>query len=687
MNQLKKKLEENQIKVLFTDYYDTLVHRSEHPNSVLRIWSKLMVNELGLDISIDTLYFTFKESVLYLVEKLNTDRNELPYETIKADVFTRLNTVGVIDDSKEDAFLKFFEKAHLKAEISVQGLNLNTLKIIQDFKAKGGKVYLLSDFYCPKTLFTKLLEYHKISHLFDGVYSSSTVGKSKHTGTVYEAVLSELNIDPSTALMMGDNNRSDSKNAEKAGLHSYVLPHKKQLRQNKLNGFGDDKRKLKRILNNTYKNCNSKASLPYTEYVIFYHFFVERLYLHCKRNNIKSLFFLSREGLFIKRLFESYLNHLQIGENNTIRTHYLKVSRQASLQISLNPLEEEEFSYLRRKYKAMSVIEFLSFFNFEESVKSSIIKSLNTNGDELIEDFFHSEIFKIIKQNEIFKEAYETHRLSNKNVFTEYINSFKEDIETDGINVVDIGWGGTMQEAIYKFFDKKIKVSGFYLGLNLIYEPNKDTKRYGLIFSVLPYETYSFHILHANTQLYEQFAGAGHGCCVEYSKSADSYTIEYHEENEKWLYDNYIGKHQDQMFLVHQKLLKDLQTVCYDQAMVQNELINIALRLGTRQSPRKIKFLETLSSGYYQNISNKKTGIEYDIPKNLISVKSFIKFILKPEIFFRYVVKLNHKLYKSNKIVAFLFPSFIVYCYYKFNKYVRYKLLKSFSLLKFNYFR
>lgn len=141
------------------------------------------------------------------------------------------------------------------------------------------------------------------------------------------------------------------------------------------------------------------------------------------------------------------------------------------------------------------------------------------------------------------------------------------------------------------------------------------------------------------------------------------------------------------MFEVHQTLLRDLQTVCYDQAMVQNELINFALRLGIKQSPRKIKFLETLSSGYYQNISNKKTGIEYDIPKNLMSVKSLIKFILKPETFFRYVVKLNHKLYKSNKTIAFLFPSFIVYGYYKFNKYVRYRMLKNLSLLKFNYFR
>ncbi|WP_179345068.1 HAD family hydrolase [Winogradskyella ursingii] len=687
MNQLRKKLENPSIKVLFTDYYDTLVHRSVHPNQVLRIWSKIIINELGLNISIDTLYFAFKESVLYLVEKLNTDRNELPYDDIKNDVFKRINTIGLISDEKEKDFLSYFEKAHLKAEKSVQRLNPNTLQIIKDFKAKGGKVYLLSDFYCPKSLFVNLLEHHGISELFDGVYSSSTVGKSKHTGTVYQHVLSELGIDPSNAIMIGDNERSDSKNAEKVGLHSYVLPHKKYLRQNKLNGFGDDEYNLRQIIGETYSHCNKKVTIPYTEYVVFYHFFVERLYRHCKKNDIKSLFFLSREGLFIKRLFDSYLKHTEIDSANTIRTHYLKVSRQASLQISLKPIEEERFSYLTRKYKAMSVMEFLSFLNFKTVTKQTIINALNVDGDSLVENFLDSEIFKNLKEEENFREAYETHRLSNKSVFTEYLNSFNEDIENDGINVVDIGWGGTMQEAIYNFFNQKIKVNGFYLGLNLIYSPNKDTKRHGFVFSILPYETYSFHILHANTQLYEQFAGAGHGCCIEYAKSENGYTIEHHEENEKWLYDNFIGQHQDEMFAIHLKLTEELETVCYNDHMVQNTLVDFALRVGTRQSMKKIKFLETLTAGYYQNISNKKTGIDYEIPKNLMSVKSMIKFILKPEEFFRYIVKVKHRIYKSNKVAAYLFPSFLIYEYYKFNKYMRYKVLRRISLLKYNYFR
>jgi FMN phosphatase YigB (HAD superfamily) len=687
MKELESKLNNPRIDNLFTDYYDTLVHRTVHPNQVLRIWSKLMIRELGLDIEIDQLYFTFKESILYLVEKLDTDRNELPYQAIKEEVFRRVNTIALIDDGTKAVFFEIFEKVHLKAEKSVQYVNEDTLSVIRQFKAKGGRVYVLSDFYCPSTLFVELLKHHGIIDLFDGVYSSSTLGKSKHTGTVYKALLKKLHLEPSTSIMIGDNERSDSINAEKAGLNSFVLPHKKHLRRNKAKAIGKDGRKIRDLINSVYKICSKKDKLPYTEYVLFYHFFTERLYTHCKANGIDSLFFLSREGLFLKRIFDSYQKFHLISEKEAIRTHYLKVSRQASLQIALQPIDDEPFSYLRRKYKSMSINELLGFFNFNNDLKASITEGLSIDCDELHQDFFDSDNYQQLQKNQAFREAYEAHRQTNKRTFNTYISSFGEPIESKGIHVVDIGWGGTMQEAIYNFFNGKIKVFGYYLGLNLIYNPNEDTKRHGFIFSILPYMNYDFHILHANTQLYEQFAGANHGCCVAYDDSKEGYTIEHHEENEKWLYDNYIGEHQEQMFEIHKFLMQHLEPICYSNDIISKALVNFALKLGTLQNMRKIRFLETLNSGYYQNISTKKTGIDYEIPKNLISIKEFLKFLMKPEDYFRYVVKLKHKLFKTNKLIAGIIPMRLVLWYYQFNRFVRYKILKRNILLRFNYFR
>ncbi|MBJ7882704.1 HAD family hydrolase [Gelidibacter salicanalis] len=687
MIQLKKKLQEKKVEVLFTDYYDTLVHRRVHPNQVLRICSKILIKELGLIASIDDLYFTLKDAVNHLVEKLKIDRNELAYKKLIDEVFTRLNNANIVDDSQKHVFATLFEKAQLKAEQSVQYLNKNTVQIIQDFKNEGGKVYLVSDFYGPSSLFNALLKHHNIDHLFDAIYISSDVGKSKHKGSIYQFILSDLAVEPHKVLMIGDNLRSDSIHAEKAGLHSFLMPHKNHLRKNKMNSFGSDGNQLRNCVSDIYDYCNQKDNLPYTEYVIYYHFFVERLYKICKVQGIDSLFFLSREGLFLKRLFDSYQTFHQIDSDKNIRTHYIKVSRQAALQISLKSIDDEEFSYLRKKYDSMSLNEFFKFLNLKETDKKSIYDTLDVEYDTLELDLFESKQFKKLKKNAHFLKIYEAHCKSNRAVFKEYIQSFGEDIEGDGINVVDIGWGGTMQEAIYKFFDEKVKVTGFYLGINTIYSPNNNTKRHGLNFSILPYVDYDSNILRANAQQYEQFASASHGTCIEYSKVDGGYTVEFHDENEKYLYDNYLKEHQDKMFEVHQKLLKNLEMICYSQEMVSTELNNVALKSGILQNIRKIKFLKILNAGYYQNLSNKKTGIDYEIPKNLLNPKEFIKFLMKPEEYFRYIVKLKQKLYNSNRVLYYIFPGYLVLGYYRLNRFLRFRALRNVSLLKYNYFR
>ena len=107
-------------------------------------------------------------------------------------------------------------------------------------------------------------------------------------------------------MMIGDNLRSDYTNAIKNGLNAYHLPHKKYLKKNKRNNFGNNKTKLTRVIKNLYKQTNKRSAIPYTEYIVFYHVFVERMYETCKKSGIKNLYFLSREGQYLKKLFDSY---------------------------------------------------------------------------------------------------------------------------------------------------------------------------------------------------------------------------------------------------------------------------------------------------------------------------------------------------------------------------------------------
>ena len=256
-----------------------------------------------------------------------------------------------------------------------------------------------------------------------------------------------------------------------------------------------------------------------------------------------------------------------------------------------------------------------------------------------------------------------------------------------GMHVVDIGWGGTMQESLFEFFGREIPVTGYYLGLKEIYNLEPKTKRFGLNFSVLPYANYYDQIMMANTQLYEQFCAADHGSALYYDSEKEGYVVEYHEPQEKWLYDGSIQKHQEEMLRIHNVLLRQLAPVCYDQQMVQEQLAKIALKVGLLQDVRKLDYLQTLSTGFYQNIGNNATGISYTPPRIERPVKSVISFLVTPEKYFRYLVKLKSAVYGRSKLASYFMPMRLIYAYYRINKLVRTNVLSRFFLLKYNIFR
>lgn len=687
LNQLHKQLKEKNIKYLFTDYYDTIVHRRVHPNYTQRIWAKLMIRELGLPTSIDNLYFIRQEASRYLTKTLGKEDVEVPYDALKQEVCKRVINADIVSIEEKDSFINLFEDADVRAESSVQYLNQSVVDTLKYFKSNGGRVYLVSDFYGSKSLFEKLLKQHDIIDLFDGIYSSAVLETSKHNGTIYSPILNELSIDPTEVMMIGDNERSDYKNAIKNNLNAYHLPHQKYLKKNKRNNFGNDQKRLNHIFNDVYKTCHKSKSIPYTEYILLYHIFAERMYALANEKKIKNLFFLSREGQFLKKLFDSYQDFARIDKSKQINTHYLKISRHASLQMSLKDIDEEEFVFLRKKYSNISVDDFLINLNCPDDLREKLISDLNVDGQSEVKDFFNSTLFSEVKANEDFRSYFNAHRKASNEAFKAYINSFNANIEQESIALVDIGWGGTMQEAIYSFFDEKIPVTGYYLGLEGIYDIQPLTKRYGLIFSVMPYTGYYDRILMANMQLYEQFSAADHGSALDYSLDEKGYVLEFHKPEEKWLYESHIKQHQEEMLSLHKTLLKDLEPLCYDRDLMQNSLSKIALKIGLLQNSKKLKFLDTLSNGFYQNIGKNKVGISYEPPKIKSPIKSAINFLMTPEKYFRYLVKLKPALYKKNKILSMFAPMYFIYLYYRFNKYLRFKILNRFFLLKYNVFK
>ncbi|MFC4097913.1 HAD family hydrolase [Euzebyella saccharophila] len=673
MRNFKNKIENLKDKnVLFTDFFDTLVHRKVHPNYTLKIWAKFMVRELGLTITADQLFGIRSNATEFVAKKEQKNYLEVAYEKIVTEVYLRLLHSDILNQEDFENFSALYKEADILSEIAVQFTNEELVAELYRLKTQGYTIYLVSDFYLPKAVISKIIEHHGFLDLFEDIFVSCSVDACKENGSIYDDVLQRLKVSPDKVVMVGDNMQSDVINAEKKGLTGIHLKHFSHKIRNKQNLLGKDQKSFYKACRSIEKIC-LKSEYAFSEFILHFYFFTERLYINARKNKIKDLFFLAREGHYLKALFDSYQELHQFPQESRISTHYLKASRQSATQLALKPIEEEEFGPLMKKFGDMSLTHFLDWFPFSDETKIKIKSELDFPADETLPKFFNSEIMAALKKNETFQKAYEKNRKIQKEAFINYLQSFGVDYEKEGITLVDVGWGGTMQEALYKYFDKEIPVTGYYVGLKEIYNIQKDTKRFGLNFSIYPNKTSSDDILMANGQLYEQLLAAPHGSTLYYANNPMSPTVERHEENEKFVYDTYIAPIQSFMFEQFEQLFHALRPIDYTQEMAQDYMTDMALKTGIFSTKRKINFVKNLSKGFYQNVGANTVGIAYD-PKQLKTSKTTLlkRFLISPEKVFRYLVKVKPFLYSKGLYWASK-PVDLAYYYIKLNFWVKKK--------------
>ncbi|MFS4492270.1 HAD hydrolase-like protein [Maribacter sp. 2308TA10-17] len=674
MKNLLQKIEHaSACKVIFTDFFDTLVHRTVHPHYAIKLWGKFLIRELGLKITTDELFSIRIDALSYLSQKMKLKGIEISYEVLIEEVHRRLINSESLSDVSSDYFIEIFKQADYVAEVSVQFKNDAIISSLKTLKEKGYRIYLITDFFLSKEIILKILTFHNISSIFDGVFVSCDLGKSKENGSIYPYVLDTTNSQASETIMIGDNKKSDIINSGKFGIGNVHTKNLKHHFRNKRNLLGTDERSFQEVCSTVEKRC-IKGKHPFSEYIIHFYFFIERLYKKAKQDGVKDLFFLAREGLYLKKLFDSYQELNQFDGATRISTHYLKASRQSAQQIALKPLREEKFENLGGMYGQMSIDQLLSWFFFPKELKKQLFLELEVGPDQTYSNLFESELMTKLRKNELFINHYEKNRSNQKEAFHKYLKSFGANIEENGICLVDVGWGGTMQECIYKFLKNEIPVTGYYIGLKAIYNIEPDTKRFGLNFSIYPSHGISYDILKANGQLYEQLLGAPHGSTLGYTlREGQAETIEFHETNEKNVFENHIKEVQDYMQLEFKELFLGLRSINYSQEIVQEYLTNMAMRIGILTNKKRIRFVNQISKGFYQNVGENKVGLNYSLGQLTSSKRSLlILFLRSPEKVFRYLVKVKPFLYAKG-LYWCSWPIGLAYYYMKFNFWIKKK--------------
>ncbi len=501
------------IKVLCFDYFDTLTVRSVQPEHTKVLAAAVLSMLLDATITGQEIYIWRQKMERELCESNADAGHDLEFNL--SDLARRFyrqfgkQTSRCLVGTSTRQFVDAVLSIELAVECAVQQVCMPVAGLLAAVHRHGLTTVLVSDFYLPERTFRRMLKFHGLETLIDHCYISADHGETKGSGKLYRRLIADVGCRPEQAMMIGDNPHADIKMAAQEGLKTLQVenPAQQAFYRKWKKAHRKDKKNVEFAL--PVQNGSCFPEMGTTLWL-----FTCRLFQKLNEKGVRDVFFFSKEGELLKRLFDDFQQ--QLFGAPVIRTHYLVVSRKATFIASLKPLEHENFSRLFNHYRDISLRDFMLSLNMEEEQARRICSRSGLDFEKRFPDLQSQDIFDRLLQTPSFQEEYRRLRLEQKTGFLTYLGSFNVDYEREGLFIVDVGWKGSIQDNIFHILGGRVPVQGFYVGSLIATELSDKNRKTGLLFSDRPSTSRFFHVYNNNRSLFEMMLGASHG-------SADGY--------------------------------------------------------------------------------------------------------------------------------------------------------------------
>lgn len=618
------------------DIFDTIILRRVHPEYVKKLVS-LKLGDL-FDIPHQQLYILRAQ----LEEKI-CQRNaaagydlEFCYDKFLAEYFDILSDYcGIQANTSLDQFIDLYKTYELSIEKNVQFYDQAIVDWLRDVKQQGKKVILVSDFYMSATDIKALLAAKDLANIYDDIVVSSDQLITKRSGKLYHYLLEHHYISAAnTTMMLGDNHAADYQMALAHQIRSVLLDRSQiknhyQQQANLANNKKDFNQAAEGLIH------TSGASV-FPEFFITCYAFIDRLFKLCVRRNIKQLYFLSREGLLLKQLFDVYqAYYLKARPELAVQSHYLLASRRSTAAASLKPLAQEKFETLFRQYADISLHDFSASYGFDLQRMQQISKKLDIDFYQIIRKLGRTTTFQSLLADTEFQQLYESHRIEQKQCFKQYLSQLGYKAG-DPLVVVDVGWKGTIQDNIYFALDEATPMLGTYIGMlgagNAAVKNNKTA----LLFDYKHLD-YAFHIYNENRPLFEILLNAGHGSPKHYYynsllNKADAELVIEPQEQE--LFDHIIAPIQHSVSVGFENFLLLLDRYLFSRHELDPWLVKRHARMVYQPSNDEIKwFLARFHIENFGVFGKSLFDQKYTATSFKIRLKNLLRFLKRPRAF------------------------------------------------------
>lgn len=436
-------------KIVSFDIFDTLLKRKVNdPEDIFQLMQLEIKNKVP----------NFKERRKDAEKRARLINS--PREITLDDIYNNFPGLPEIQKySLKNLELKFEKQALVPNKPIVDLFN----KCIQTNK----KVFIISDMYLPLSFIKSTLEELGISG-YTKIYLSSDKHLTKRSGLLFDLYLKENSLKAQDCIHIGDSWKSDYKNPKSRNIVTIHIPKnincstKSKLNDQYLDNFI--------YLNTINKGINDPYyEFGYKKFGPFLWGYVKWLHWNFKKNNIKKVFFFSRDGYIMKKAYDSIY---QDGKGN-IKDSYLEVSRR-SLRVPILWLNSSFENYINM-ISPSKLITIQSFFDGAGLDIEKYKKLLSKYGFTEQSSFDRNNI---LNNNQLRKLYLEIHPAIIKKSKSEYelLQKYLKQQEVNGkFAMVDIGWGGSMERYLTQTLNTlniPHEIYGYYIGVADYYTKN-----------------------------------------------------------------------------------------------------------------------------------------------------------------------------------------------------------------------
>jgi LmbE family N-acetylglucosaminyl deacetylase/FMN phosphatase YigB (HAD superfamily)/predicted nucleic acid-binding Zn-ribbon protein len=354
----------------------------------------------------------------------------------------------------------------------------DTVECLRHALARGKRVILASDMYLPRPAIESMLKDNGIDG-WHALYLSSDTGRRKDTGETYRQIISREGIKPENFLMIGDNEHSDLQIPSDLGLKYWHVLRPVELARAlpRVRRLIDETRAAQDLHREIalglmvqtqfrplfFSRFDPRWLVPATPQAIGYGVlgpvalaFAQWLTKKAAEDRIQRFYFLSREGQFLKMVYDRWTACLP---SPTPSSHYLVLSRRSVTVPAIRSRADID-DIARKPYFPNQITVFLNErygleFNDRELSKLNRLwpydKPLSVTDGDITK---LAPVLRKLKRNILSQARKERPGL------LAYLTSMGLDQPISSA-VVDIGYSATIQDRLNKLLDNEMH--GYYL--------------------------------------------------------------------------------------------------------------------------------------------------------------------------------------------------------------------------------